>query len=366
MIESKKIVLTIIGTRPEIIKMSPLIPLLDESFSHLLVHTGQHYSANMDEVFFEELNLRRPDYAFECGGLSPVEQVATIMTKLDAILQKEKVEAVLVHGDTNTTLAGALTGAKYKSNGLKVIHVEAGCRSHNLLQAEEINRLVVDRVSDYMFVPTIGDAKNLVNEGYSEDKFEVTGNTVVDSCVRTAESTDPSSILLEYGLSTRDYALLTMHRQETVDSLDNLRSMISTIDKISETIKIVFPIHPRTQKMMNEFDIIFESKNVEVIEPIGYLKMINLLKESAFCLTDSGGLQEEAATLRVPTIVLRNETEYMHYVREGILFLSGISSEKIIEISTKLFAMKNNSRVIDVEGNGSTLKILNKLKSLIL
>jgi len=359
-------VITIIGTRPEIIKMSPLIPLFDNEFNHILIHTGQHYSANMDKIFFEELDLRQPDYTFDCGGMSSVEQVAKIMIRLDEILQKQKINAIIVHGDTNTTLAGALTGAKYKAEGLKVIHIEAGCRSHNLLQAEEINRLVVDRVSDFMFVPTIDDAKNLINEGYSEDRFEVTGNTVVDSCVRTAESTDPGPILLEYGLKSRDYALLTMHRQETVDSFDNLRSMINTIDKISETIKIVFPIHPRTLKMMNEFDIKFESKNLEVIEPIGYLKMINLLKESAFCLTDSGGLQEEAATLRVPTIVLRNETEYLHYVREGILYLSGISSENIIEISTKLVNIKNNSRVINVNGNGSTLKILNKLKSLIL
>jgi len=362
---NKKKILTIIGTRPEIIKMSPLIPLFDQNFDHILVHTGQHYSANMDKIFFEELNLRLPDYTFDCGGLSSVEQVAKIMIKLDEILQKQKIDAIIVHGDTNTTLAGALTGAKHKAEGLKVIHVEAGCRSHNLMQAEEINRLIVDRVSDYMFVPTKKDGEHLAQEGYSDTRFEVTGNTVVDSCIRTANTIDSKLILNEFKLEERQYALLTMHRQETVDSKDLLTSMVNVIDKISEKTQIVFPIHPRTEKMMKKFSLSFKSKNIKLIEPQGYLKMIGLLKSTGYCLTDSGGLQEEAATLRVPTIVLRNETEYTHYVDEGYLFVAGTSFDKIFELSNKLFESRENDRIISESGNGSSEKILNALKRIL-
>jgi UDP-N-acetylglucosamine 2-epimerase (non-hydrolysing) len=326
-----KTVMTVIGTRPEIIKMSPLIPLLDEGFRHVFVHSGQHYSPNMDRIFFEELKLRQPDAVLDCGGLPPAEQVGAIMTKLEKLIVAHRPDAVIVHGDTNTTLAAALAGAKYKEKGVKVIHVEAGCRSHNPSQTEEINRLVVDRVSDLMFVPTAGDAENLAREGIDPGAYSVTGNTVVDSCRRTAALVDDGGVLGRYRLSERDYCLVTMHRQETVDHAGKLAEILKALETIAGKLDVVLPLHPRTAKKMAEFGLSFKSARVKIIEPVGYMEMIGLMKNARFCITDSGGMQEEVAVLRIPTLVIRNETEYMHYVRAGVLRLTGTEAAPILE-----------------------------------
>jgi UDP-N-acetylglucosamine 2-epimerase len=331
-----KTVLTVIGTRPEIIKMSPLIPLLDGNFRHVFVHSGQHYSPNMDRIFFEELKLRQPDAVLDCGGLPPAEQVGTIMTRLEKVIVAERPDAVIVHGDTNTTLGAALAGAKYKESGVKVIHVEAGCRSHNPTMTEEINRMVVDRISDLMFVPTASDAVNLVREGIDPARYFVTGNTVVDSCRRTAGLVDDREILARSGLAAREYCLMTMHRQETVDHAERLAGILKAVESIAERLTLVLPLHPRTAKKMAEFGLAFRSKGFKIIEPVGYMEMIGLMKNARFCITDSGGMQEEVAVLRVPTLVIRNETEYRHYVDAGILRLTGTASAAILAAAEPL------------------------------
>lgn len=364
-----KTVITIIGTRPEIIKMSPLIPLFDDKFNHILIHSGQHYSPKMDAIFFEELNLRKPDYTFECGNLNSVEQVAQIMIKLESIVMKVNPDAIVVHGDTNTTLAGALTAAKYKGKGVKLVHVEAGCRSHNLQQAEEINRVIVDRVSDLMFVPTLSDSENLAAEGLPATKYFVTGNTVIDSCLRASAIVDTKTLLNKYHLTNGSYALMTMHRQETVDTEAILTEMIDAIEAIAEKIPVIFPLHPRTEKRMTEFSLSFKNKNIKIIEPVGYLDMIGLTKSARFCITDSGGLQEEASVLKIPTIVIRKETEYTHYVRDGILFLTGPYKDRILDkvdslISDESSYQKFKSLNISFPTNSSQV-ILEKMEKLL-
>ncbi|MEO7426916.1 MAG: UDP-N-acetylglucosamine 2-epimerase (non-hydrolyzing) [Fibrobacteria bacterium] len=362
-----KTVMTVIGTRPEIIKMSPLIPLLDAEFRHILVHSGQHYSPNMDRIFFEELKLRQPDAVLDCGGLPPAEQVGSIMTRLEKLVVVHRPDAVLVHGDTNTTLAAALTGAKYKEAGVKVIHVEAGCRSHNPTMTEEINRLVVDRISDLMFVPTAGDAANLDREGIAAGAYLVTGNTVVDSCRRTAGLVDEKAILKRYGIEAYGYCLMTMHRQETVDHAERLGGVLNAVESIADRLPLVLPLHPRTAKKMREFGLAFRSPGIRIIEPVGYTEMIGLMKNARFCITDSGGMQEEVAVLRIPTLVIRNETEYMHYVQAGVLRLTGTDSARMLAAAGPLIAgLEERERVgrlrIDLP-EAASLKIVQTLKT---
>lgn len=331
-----KTVMTVIGTRPEIIKMSPLIPLFDAAFRHVFVHSGQHYSPNMDRIFFDELKIRQPDAVLDCGGLPPAEQVGTIMARLEKLMAAHRPDAVVVHGDTNTTLAAALTGAKYKEAGVKVIHVEAGCRSHNPAQTEEINRLVVDRISDLMFVPTAGDAENLAREGIDPGAWAVTGNTVVDSCLRAAGLVDDSAVLDRFGVEAQAYCLATLHRQETVDHADRLSGVLGALESIAGSLKVVVPLHPRTAKKMKEFGLSFRSRGFAIIDPIGYMDMIGLMKNARFCVTDSGGMQEEAVVLRVPALVIRRETEYAHYVRAGALRLTGTATRDILDAAEPL------------------------------
>ncbi len=325
-----KTLMTVIGTRPEIIKMSPLVPLFDVRFRHLLIHSGQHYSPNMDAVFFDELKLRRPDAVLACGGLPPAEQVGMLMQRLEPLLQLHKPDAVVVHGDTNTTLGAALTAAKHKADGMCLIHVEAGCRSHNPRQTEEVNRLVVDRLSDLMFVPTEADADNLRAEGIASGRWRVTGNTVVDSCRRTAALVDDLELLARRRLSHAGYVLATLHRQETVDERGRLAEVVRALEAIAAKCPVMIPLHPRTVKNMAEFGLAFQSPGIRVIDPVGYLEMIGLMKNARFCVTDSGGMQEEAAVLRVPALVIREETEYMHYVRAGALKLTGTDFNAIL------------------------------------
>lgn len=341
-----KRLLTFIGTRPEIIKMSPLIPLFDAGFEHTLVHSGQHYSPSMDADFFRELGLRPPDAMLGCGGLPPAEQVGAMMQRLEKWVVEKRPDAVAVQGDTNTALAGALTAAKHKETGVKLVHIEAGCRSHNPRQTEEINRLLIDRVSDLLFAPTSADARNLAREGIDSSACFVTGNTVVDSCRRTAARVDDAALLGRYGLAPRGYCLATLHRQETVDRRERLADAAGALDAIADRLPMVLPLHPRTAAKMAEFGLSFRSPGLKAVAPAGYLDLIGLLKNARFCLTDSGGMQEEAAVLRVPALVLREETEYMHYVRAGALKLAGTSRSGILDAAGPLLDGEDECRRI--------------------
>ncbi len=311
-----KKIITIIGTRPEIIKMSPLLPLLDASFVHILVHSGQHYSKDMDSIFFDELKLKKAKYFLEVGSHQPAKQLAIMMERFEKVFLKEKPDAVIVHGDTHTTLAGALVVSKHNMTGCKLIHVEAGARSGNKNQQEEINRKIVDIVSDMHFVQVDNDIAILKKENIDTSHAYVVGNSVIDSCKRASAFAN-LDFLSTLNLKENNYILMTMHRQENVDDKETLENYVSSINKLSEKIDIVYPLHPRTKKNLEKFNLKFD-KRIKILEPIGYVDTITLVKYARFCMTDSGGLQEEAAVLNTPTLVLRTETEAVQYIECGL------------------------------------------------
>jgi UDP-N-acetylglucosamine 2-epimerase (non-hydrolysing) len=323
-------VLSVLGTRPEIIKFSPLLPLFDQCFEHKIVHTGQHYSQNLDAIFFAELRLRSPDYFLNVGSLPAAAQVGVMMEKIDPILQEFKPDVVVVQGDTNSALAGGLSAAKHN---IQVAHVEAGCRSFNWLAPEEKNRVIIDRISDYMFTPDSTATKHLLNESYSPSKIFEAGNTGLDAAKRVKGLID-KGCLEKYGLASKKFVLVTLHRAENTDKRDILSSLVEALNQVAEKVTIVFPIHPRTQKSVNEFGLSLNPK-VKVIEPTGSVEFSSLLHECLFVMSDSGGIQEESAVMNVPCLILRTETEWTRLVEAGKNFLVGTETENIVAIARR-------------------------------
>jgi UDP-N-acetylglucosamine 2-epimerase (non-hydrolysing) len=333
---------TILGTRPEIIKLSPLIPLLDEEFNHILIHTGQHYSYNMDKIFFDELSLRNCDYTLNIGSETHAAQTGKMMIEIEKVLLKEKPDIVVVQGDTNSTLAGAITASKLNIN---IAHVEAGCRSFDKRMPEEINRILVDHCSDILFAPDDNAINNLTAEGIQKDNFYLVGNTSIDACLRVVGLFNPSQ-LKELGLKKQNYAVLTVHRQENTEYA-KLEEIINAMNLISDQIKIVFPVHLRTKKIIETHNIQIND-NISLIDPTGYKDFIGLIANSKFVMTDSGGIQEEAGVLDVPCLILRENTEWEYLVDLGKNLLIGTSYENItgavndlISNSWKLDKMRN-------------------------
>lgn len=348
-------IMTVLGTRPEIIKLSPLIPLLDREFEHFLVHTGQHYSIEMDAVFFDELKLDKPKYNLEVGSGRHGYQTGLMLEKLEQILLKEKPDLVLVLGDTNSTLAGALSAAKLN---IKVGHIEAGCRSFNRQMPEEINRIIADHISDMLFASDEQSVKNLGNEGIKKNVFNV-GSLVNDACLRNIKLAEKLEI------NKKNFVLVTIHRQENTDNAVVLKGIFEALGEISKNIKIILPIHPRTGKAVEENKIKI-GKKIEVIKPLGYLEFLNLAKNSRFIMSDSGGIQEEAAALNVPCLILRNETEWTRLVELGKNILAGTNKQKIIDEAMKLIIDSNKlegiKKIKCPLSSGVDVKIINILK----
>lgn len=348
---------TILGTRPEIIKLSPVIPSLDKKFDHILIHTGQHYSSRLSDIFFKDLNLRVPDYNVHVGSGSHGYQVGTMLIKIEEIIKKEKPDAVIVQGDTNTTLAGALVASKLN---IKLIHIEAGCRCGNRKLPEEINRIVTDHCSDILVAIDDESYENLIKEGIDKKKIFLTGNTSVEALLRNKKFADKCGTLEKLNLKKEKYAVVTVHRAENTKK-ENLTGIIKALNEISKLVDIVFPIHPRSKKAIYDTNIKIYRK-VKLIEPMGYLDFIKLLSNSRFVMTDSGGVQEEAVELNVPCLVLRNETELNEFVRLGKTILGGNSTEKILEASKKI--MKNYEIIKKIkisskkEVSGEIIKII--------
>lgn len=314
----------ILGTRPEIIKMSPIIRELEkQQLNYFILHTGQHYSYNMDKAFFEQLKLPEPKYNLNVGSGTHAEETGKMLMGIEKILQKEKPQIVLVEGDTNTVLAGALAATKLL---IKVGHVEAGLRSYDREMPEEINRILTDHMSDYLFAPTPKANENLLNEGISENKIFVTGNTIVDAVlqnIKLAEDyADPPY---------KEYFLVTLHRQENVDNKTRLKKIIKGLELASEHFKIpiIYPVHPRTKRKLAKFGI--RVNKLKLIEPVDYLTFLNLLHNAKLVFTDSGGVQEEACILKTPCVTLRYNTERPETLEAGANILAGIEPESILE-----------------------------------
>ena len=320
-----KKVLTVLGTRPEIIKLSPLIPLLRERFQHVLVHSGQHYSYVMDAVFFRELDLPPADHAQAVGSASHGEQTARMLGRLEPILLAERPDMVLVQGDTNTTLAGGLCAAKL---GIPVAHLEAGCRSFNRRMPEELNRVVVDHLAALLFAPDQAACDNLRNEGLPEEQIHMVGSSSIDAVRRNQPLAAGAQILDRLELAPGEYIMLTLHRAENTQP-EHLPAILRALAEIAEDCPIVFPIHPRTAGAIEQQGLSL-SPCVRVCEPLGYLDTLKLAGSARALLTDSGGLQEEAAALGTPALILRNETEWRYLVDAGVHALIGNTYESIV------------------------------------
>ena len=314
----KKKILTILGTRPEIIRLSVILPLLDKYTNHKIVHTGQNYDYNLDKVFFKNFDLRKPDYFLKAKG-SFANQISVIIRKLYDIILKEKPNRFLVLGDTNSSL-GAIVA---KRLGIPVFHMEAGNRQFDDVVPEEINRRVIDTSSDILLPYTYRSAQNLTNEGIDRSRIFVTGNPIYEVINKFYKDIDKSKIHKLLNLQEKKYFLITLHRQENVDDVDKLRLICSSLNDISKKFKfkIVWPIHPRTIKNIKKFKIKL-NKNIIATKPLDFFNFIKL-EMNAFCvLTDSGTVQEECAILKVPNVVLRDKTERPETIESGSTIIS--------------------------------------------
>jgi len=320
----------VLGTRPEIIKMAPLIRACENNkVNYFVIHTNQHYSENMDKVFFEELKLKPAKYNLSVGSGSHGKQTGLMLERIETVLEKEPPDVVLVEGDTNTVLAGALAAAKLH---IKVGHVEAGLRSYDRDMPEEINRIMTDHISDYLFCPTDLEAKICYKEGIEKSKVFVTGNSVVDAVLQNIKLVNKQKVLTRFCLKEKEYVYLTMHRPSNVDTKEALSKQIKNLEKFSKesNLKIFFTIHPRTKGNLEKYGIKL-SNNFIISEPIGYLDGLVLMQSAKVILTDSGGIQEEACTLGTPCLVLRENTERPQAIDVGAAKLVGFDYNKLIK-----------------------------------
>jgi UDP-N-acetylglucosamine 2-epimerase (non-hydrolysing) len=333
-------IINIVGARPNFMKIAPIQREMSK-YDHLhpfLVHTGQHYDDKMSKLFFQDLELPEPDAYLGIGSGTHAEQTARIMVEFEKVIDKEKPDLVIVVGDVNSTAACSLVAAK---KGVSVAHVEAGLRSFDRTMPEEINRIVTDTLSDYLFVTEQSGLENLRHEGIAEEKIFFTGNVMIDSLVYYLKKADSSQILQNLNLNGYPYALITLHRPSNVDQKASYQRLLDAFEKIQEGIKIVFPMHPRSRKMLDEFGLqqrITSMKNLIITDPIGYLDFIKLMSSATLVLTDSGGIQEETTYLGIPCLTMRENTERPVTVEEGTNIIVGSDSQKIVKETYSILA----------------------------
>lgn len=341
--------------------MSPIIRECEkQGIDYYILHTGQHYSFEMDKIFFEELKLPVPKYNLDVGSGLHGEQTAKMLSGIERILLQDTPDVVLFQGDTNTVLAGALAASKLH---IKMGHVEAGLRSFDRSMPEETNRIIADHISDYLFAPTENSKQYLLAEGIPEDKIFITGNTVVDAVYQNLEISKQSRNTLErFGLENGGYFLTTVHRAENTDRKGRLSSILTGFEQIYKefNLPIIFPAHPRTVKMIKEFDLEIP-EGTKVIDPVGYLDFLQLEGAAKLILTDSGGLQEEGCILGVPCITLRDNTERPETVDVGANVIAGVDSN-ISELAKKMTASEASWNNPYGTGNAGELTI-NKILS---
>lgn len=321
----------VLGTRPEIIKLAPVIRACEQrDLAYSVIHTGQHYSDSLDTVFFDQLELPDPDHHLGVGSGTHAEQTAAMMVGIEEILRAEEPEVVLVQGDTNSVLAGAMATSKLDSD---LGHIEAGLRSFDRSMPEETNRVVTDHVGDYLFAPTEQSREYLRDEGVADERITVTGNTVVDAVEQNRDlAAQKSDILEELGLEPNEYILLTAHRAENVDDEARFRDLLAGVERAAAALEreVIYPIHPRARNQLEEFDLAVPDQ-IRLLEPQDYLDFLTLESAAEVILTDSGGVQEEACILDVPCVTLRENTERPETVDVGANRLVGTEPNAIVE-----------------------------------
>ena len=334
-------IILVAGARPNFMKIAPIIKAMkgQTELECLLVHTGQHYDEKMSKYFFNDLGLPKPDINLEVGSGTHAEQTAGVMVGFEKVLDQEKPDLVVVVGDVNSTMACTITAKKLN---IRVAHVEAGLRSRDMTMPEEINRLCTDVLCDYLFTTDHFADENLKLEGVPDDKVFFVGNVMIDTLMAHREHAEKLDTLERYGLSEGNYAAMTMHRPGNVDEKQVLEGILEAVDEISKVVPIIFPIHPRTRKMVESFNLQHFLQTIEkasgeiksgiwVTEPLGYLEFLNLNMHSKFILTDSGGLQEETTVLGVPCVTMRPNTERPITAELGTNVVVGNSPQRILE-----------------------------------
>ena len=358
----KKIV-TILGARPQFVKAAVLSRVINDKqeIEEVIVHTGQHFDDNMSTVFFDEMQIPKPSYYLDINGLSHGAMTGQMMEKIELVLREEQPDAVVVYGDTNSTIAGALTAKKM---GIKVIHIEAGLRSFNMQMPEEINRILTDRISDLLICPTDIAVANLSKEGFDNlsATVEKLGDIMKDAVLYYSKtSSEKSSIIQDLKLDNNEFVLATIHRQENTDTKERLQNIFSAFDQIHKDKTVVLPLHPRTKKMLEENGI---KPSITLIDPVGYFDMLELLRHCSVVITDSGGLQKEAFFNKKHCIIAREETEWKELVANGFARIVGTDIEKITK-AYAYFTNKNSDFSKELYGNQVGEKIYQSIINLI-
>lgn len=349
-------ILTIIGARPQFVKAAAVSREIanHSDIKEIIVHTGQHFDANMSEIFFEQMKIPQPDYNLEINSLTHGAMTGRMIEKIEEVLLQEKPDWVLVYGDTNSTIAGSLAAKKLH---IKVAHIEAGLRSFNRNMPEEINRILTDKISDILFCPTDTAIQNLQNEGIGKHdlaKIVKSGDVMQDAAMFYSDMSQKPQIDIP-----QKFILTTIHRAENTDNPERLKSIVEALNKINSEIKIILPIHPRTRKILAKNKMIF---NFKLIDPIGYLEMIYLLKNCCMVMTDSGGLQKEAFFFHKPCVTLRDETEWVELVEHGFNCIVGSNEKKIYSGYEKMSKIEKDYN-INLYGNGkASKKIISELQ----
>jgi len=335
-------VAVVLGTRPEIIKMSPVIrELRRRKINYFVIHTGQHYSENMDTLFFKELDIAKPKYNLGAGGLPFNKQIGFMVNGIEKIFRKEVPYVCIVQGDTVSVIAGALAAKKLD---IVVVHHEAGLRSHDITMPEEINRIITDHISELLCFPTKDALKNLQEEQFNPMLYRNTGNTVVDAVNQNLEiaKRKKAGLLESLKLEYKKYFLTTFHRAENVDKKERLKGIIDGLSKVADKHRdrmIVLPLHPRTKKKIKEFKLKMH-KNIKIINPVGYLEFLILEEGAELILSDSGGIQEEASILKVPCVTLRDNTERPETLSAGMNVLAGTNPILIAKCAEQMLRKK--------------------------
>jgi len=364
-------IISVVGARPNFMKIAPIYRAINEfnqkngaEIEHKICHTGQHYDEKMSRIFFEDLELPKPDFYLGIGSGSHAQQTGKVMIEFEKVLFKEKPDLVMVVGDVNSTVACSLTAAKLH---IKTAHVEAGLRSFDRKMPEEINRILTDSISDFLFVTEESGIINLRNEGIPEEKIFFVGNVMIDSLVYYLPKTNNSRILEKLNVEPEKFVLVTLHRPSNVDEAGQLKKLIDLLERLSGKRKVVFPMHPRTKKKLQELNYFPKTKSLIITEPIGYLDFLTLIKNSELILTDSGGIQEESTFLGVPCITLRTTTERPVTVKVGTNLLLGNNLLKAEEAAEEILdGNKKQGKVPHLWDGNTARRIVNILNEKLL
>ncbi len=344
---------TIVGARPQFIKAAALSRKIakNDNITEIIVHTGQHFDANMSDIFFDEMNIPKPDYNLNINGLNHGAMTGQMLEKIEEVLITEKPDWVLIYGDTNSTIAGALAAKKLH---IKVAHVEAGLRSFNMQMPEEINRILTDRISDILFCPTYTAVKNLLNEGYDniDCKIAKSGDIMQDAAMFYSQKEQKPRINLP-----NNFILATIHRAENTDNPKRLSAILEALNEIAIKTPVILPLHPRTANIIDKAD--FEISNLTIVKPVGYLEMVYMLNRCDMVMTDSGGLQKEAFFFKKPCVTLRDETEWIELIENNFNKLAGADKTKIIDIYQN--HKFNDNFDIDLYGGGKAAQNIIKV-----